>query len=250
MECIENPILIGIPDKYREKIISSVSTDLPLPIASKLIPDEAYWQRRSLQRFKLCSIQDHNHSWKQLYFELHIRDMIESFVPKTSGDELIVEKITNELQIASDYVEKLVIRQLRPTEPPELNPVHSINDAFTAREAPKELIVKPTEPLPNHFNISLLFSILHKLKEITLFYGVKDCGINFNWAYFGMTLIDCQRLSDSLKSNTTLVSLSLQSSGMDDDKCRILANAVASNSKLERLGMSLNFYKQFLIELD
>jgi hypothetical protein len=64
---------------------------------------------------------------------------------------------------------------------------------------------------------------------------VNDCGINFNWVYFGMTLTDCQRLSDSLKSNPTLVSLSVRSSGIDDDKCRVLASALQQNMILKNL---------------
>ena len=96
--------------------------------------------------------------------------MIEAHVPKSSDDEQNVEKVTADLKTAVDYIEKLEIRQLRPTEPPELNPPQVAFDGAN-RELPKELIIKPNEPLPNHFDVSLLFNILTKLKELSLFYG-------------------------------------------------------------------------------
>jgi hypothetical protein len=141
-----------------------------LTIASKLIPDESYWQRRSQGRYKLCSIEEHNNSYKQFFFETYVRDIIESHVPKSSDDEAAVEEITNILKTAADYIEKLEIRQLRPTEPPELNPPQVIFDGAT-KELSKELIIKPNEPQPNHFDVSLLFNILFKLKDLSLFYG-------------------------------------------------------------------------------
>ena len=67
--------------------------------------------------------------------------------------------------------------------------------------------------------------------------SVKDCGINFNWAYFGMTLNDCQRLAEAVKKNTTLQTLIIQSSGIDDDKCRILSNALIQNTTISKLSM-------------
>jgi hypothetical protein len=164
-------VLDGIPEKYRAQIISSVSIDLPLNIASKLIRDESYWQRRAVAKYNLCSISDHNNSWKQLFFELHVRDLIENYVPKTGDDEETVEKIMNDLKTAAEYVEKLHIRQLHPTEPPELNPNVSNLDPLAVRDPPKELIIKPTDPLPNHFNVNNLFNYLHKLKDLSLFYG-------------------------------------------------------------------------------
>lgn len=239
---LEKPIAASFPEKYRDKIISSVSAELPISIASKLIPDESYWQRRALGKYKLCSIEEHNNSWKQLYFEKYTQNLIESYVPKTPVDEVTLEALLTDLKIAADYVEKLHIKDLRPTEPADLNvTVLAQGDAFVAKEQPKELIIKPTDPPPNHFDVSQLFNILYKLKDLSLFYGVTDCGINFNWSYFGMTLSDCQKLADSLKGNPTLVSLCVQSSGIDDDKCRILTAALSQNMVLENLSMPFSF---------
>ena len=171
-----------------------------------------------------------------MFFELYIQEILESFVPKTSGEYDIFEKVILDLKTSADYVEKLNIRQLRPTEPPELNPA-ATRQLMEGREPPKELLIKATDPSPDHIDVTLIFKNLYKLKELSLFYGVQDCGINFNWAYFGMTINDCIRLADSLQKNFVLTSLSVRSSGIDDDKCRILAEAISKNTVLKHLSI-------------
>ncbi|KAI9328525.1 hypothetical protein BDR26DRAFT_53447 [Obelidium mucronatum] len=43
-----------IPTKHRERVLSSISVNLPLAIAAPLIPDESYWKRRATAHFKNC----------------------------------------------------------------------------------------------------------------------------------------------------------------------------------------------------
>jgi hypothetical protein len=229
--------LAGLPLKYKDKVVSLVSTDISLQVASSVIQNESYWKRRAQGKFKLCSVSEHNNSWKQLFFEKYIQEVLEGFVPKTSGEDDLVEKVILDLETAANHVEKLDIRQLRPTEPPELNPASRKEAIMEGREAPNELIIKATDPLPNHFDVTYIFKHLYKLKELSLFYGVLDCGINFNWTYFGMTLTDCLRLADSLRKSAVLTSLSVRSSGIDDDKCRILAEAISKNSALKNISI-------------
>ena len=234
----------GLPAKYKDKLVALLSIDIALPVAANVIHNEPYWKRRAQGKFKLCKVSEHNNSWKQLFFEEYIQELIEAYVPKTSGKDEILEKVLQDLNIAADYVEKLDIRQLRPTEPPELNPKSNNDFLLEGKEQPKELIIKANDPPPDHFDVTLIFQEFYKLKDLTLFYGVLDCGINFNWAYFGMTLIDCQRLADSLRKNLVLTSLSIRSSCIDDDKCRILAESISKNSTLKHLSNNfiiLNF---------
>ncbi len=227
--------MAALPFKYKDKVVALVSTDISLQVASTVIQSESYWKRRAQGKFKICNVSEHNNSWKQLFFEKYIQEVLEAFVPKTSGEEDIFEKVILDLETAANNVEKLTIRQLRPTEPPELNPVSKKTAIMEGRESVNELIIKTTDPLPNHFDVTHIFKYLYKLKELSLFYGVLDCGINFNWTYFGMTLTDCQRLADSLRKRVVLTRLSIRSSGIDDDKCRILAEAISKNSVLTEL---------------
>jgi len=63
--------------------------------------------------------------------------------------------------------------------------------------------------------------------------------MSFEWAFFGMTYNDCNRLSEALSINTTLRQLSLRNSEIDDPKMEIICKALSSNNTLEHLGKSL-----------
>ncbi|KAJ3089631.1 T-complex-associated testis-expressed protein 1 [Quaeritorhiza haematococci] len=101
-----SPILKGLPRRYRDKILGSIATNLPLSITAPLVPDDTvvvsptssfvssekkggllyesnYWKRCALQRFHNCDPARHGGSWKRLFFELHTRQLIEGFVPRT-----------------------------------------------------------------------------------------------------------------------------------------------------------------------
>lgn len=67
--------------------------------------------------------------------------------------------------------------------------------------------------------------------------SVRDCGINYNRAYFGMTLPDCVNLCNALRSTSLLTSLTIHASGIDDDRCRLIASALVGNTSLRKLGM-------------
>ncbi|KAI8815348.1 hypothetical protein BJ742DRAFT_670594 [Cladochytrium replicatum] len=289
----QRPILRGIPQKYRERVLSSISVDLPLPIAGPLIPDdESYWRRRAAARFKNPEPARHGKSWKRLFFELHMRETIESFIPRspfacgaatrnlqrqpaqpvqskmgadplgikqledligfslsvlptsgawsitfptavaTSGDghtdaedvargREALARLISDLRLASPFVQALNLEQLRPSAPPE------------------GVQVKATDPRPDHIDLLLLSAYLPHLTELSLVYGVRDCGINFDWKQFGMTLADAQSLSHTCLM-ACLRKLSIRMSGIDDDKCRLIAAALIENRSVSELDLSHN----------
>ncbi|KAJ3125567.1 T-complex-associated testis-expressed protein 1 [Nowakowskiella sp. JEL0407] len=68
---------------------------------------------------------------------------------------------------------------------------------------PKDLEkVKNTDPYPDHVDLFLVVCYLVNLRELDVYYGVRDIGINFQWSFFGMTLNDCIVLSASLKNHS------------------------------------------------
>lgn len=76
--------------------------------------------------------------------------------------------------------------------------------------------------------------------------SVLDCGIDFDWNFFGMTLTDCINLTNSLKIphvSKTLTSLKLQSSGIDDEKSRLICSALLENGTIRKLGKTIFFLK-------
>ena len=59
-------------------------------------------------------------------------------------------------------------------------------------------------PSMDHFDFGLLLHRLSRLEELRLVYGVRGCGMNFEWNLFEFTLRDCESLARALKSCHTL----------------------------------------------
>ena len=68
---------------------------------------------------------------------------------------------------------------------------------------------------------------------------VKDCGMNFDWSYFGMTLNDAINVSNALRT-CRLSSLNIQSSSIDDDKSPLICHVLLTNTHISHLDSSRN----------
>ena len=68
------------------------------------------------------------------------------------------------------------------------------------------------EPLVEHFDFSSVLPALPFLEEFQVRYGVKNCGMNFDWNLFLFTTRDCQLLSKCLAGCRTLRSLRIDQS--------------------------------------
>ncbi|KAI8843930.1 hypothetical protein BJ741DRAFT_589591 [Chytriomyces cf. hyalinus JEL632] len=347
----KSPKLNGIPSKHRERVLSSISINLPLTIAAPLIPDESYWKRRAAAHFKNCDPSLSNNTlavgngvggfggglmgvtplvsldkaaltmktpklgspeysvgslediwmgfgnppatetaiasaadavdamkpdsasgggldvpglgfavssnsrrastvgmgtpekptskgsdksskytpmpastsgkWKSIFFEHHIQNLVESFCPKKIGLEQLQE-LQKELRLAAPFLTRLDLRQLKPTEPMEGE------------------VVKATDPPPDHLDIGLVLGELVYLKYMKLYYGVRDCGMNFSWKLFGMTLTDCGFLATALKCTMNLETLVIQASNIDNDRARLISSALLENKTVQKLDLSHN----------
>ncbi|ORX67365.1 RNI-like protein [Anaeromyces robustus] len=269
----EKPILKSLSKKYQKIVLDTISIDTPLEITAHLIEEESYWKRCAQEKFKNCDISKHRNNWKLLYFELLAQKTIEEYVPRVNQfkkdeddtdsiisdedadrlrsiqhldkesqgsklllnskdyteekkDEIVEEtaednekKFLDKLELMSDYVKNLKIEQLHITEGLEL---------------------KKTDPLPDHTNIKLILSKLKNVEELSLYYGVKNCGLNFEWKYYGMTINDCINLHDALKNNNTLQSLTITSSQIDDNRMKLLCEVLLDNRVLNHLDLSHN----------
>ncbi|EGF81973.1 hypothetical protein BATDEDRAFT_87058 [Batrachochytrium dendrobatidis JAM81] len=288
----EKPFLKGIPEKYKDKIIEQVSIDIPLNIAAPLIPYESYWQRRGKVRFRLNNVQDHGGSWRQSYFELHLQDRIESYLPQKDEDIYgptdAMSKLLDDVKVGAPFVKRIEVKQLRSNDQSiglkpgnstvtagvtsevqpaikvanqlpigttlesthlredvsggmtgSLQPPNTIPQEYLNQSAEFQKKIKSSDQHLDHINLAQVFVHLTHLQELSIYYGVKDCGINFSWAYFGMTLNDCVRLSEYLKVSN-LSKLTVRASAVDDDKCRVLCHALLLNTTLTHLDLSHN----------
>ncbi len=163
----DNPILNGLPQKYRTRIISSISTDLPFEKAIFLIPDDSYWERKSKLAFKLANVREYG-SWKRLYCEKLACSLIESFEP-TFDDFLMSERLSEfrkTLLACAEHVQRLEVKNLKALD---------IDVSIPAKSqdlASKEDLTKLMKELsPDHLDIGIVISTLDNLKHLSLYYG-------------------------------------------------------------------------------
>ena len=78
------------------------------------------------------------------------------------------------------------------------------------------------------------------LNHLTLHYGMRHVGMDFDLALFGMKLSDCRSLARCLEYCETLVSLDLSNNFLDDDKLRMLASGLINNFSVVEIDLSDN----------
>ncbi len=180
-DLLETPNLEKIPEKYLSRVLSTVSTEIPLAVAATAIPDMMtlngpqelnYWRRRAMKHFSHCDPSKHDHSWKQLYFERHVAKLLEFHIPndqdnqymskamqlntnndtgeETKVDFYNLEKLTMDLKTAGPFVRKLNLHQIRPMLDQFLDHLKTTAD---------------------HMDLYIVFKNLPNLEELSLFYG-------------------------------------------------------------------------------
>lgn len=141
----------------------------------------------------MCDALEYGNSWKRMFFERHLENIIEHFVPDVTDNKSVLEI----LPLCRDYVKRLRISQLLP---PVKEPL-----AFKKSDSMDSVSNVYTEGSSmDHFDFRILLNKLGKLEELQLLYGVKNCGMNFEWHLFKFTLRDCQSLAEAVKSCKSL----------------------------------------------
>ena len=221
-----------LPLKFRKKVLQSIPTNLPLSITSSLVNHQDYWERCCRAKWRVCDVTKFGNSWKRMFFERDLKNLVENFVPNRSD----MTKINEILRLGQDYIIKLDIQQLLP--PVELEKKEFNLDNEDDEEDEKEEIKNKFEC--DHFDFSQVVPFLPKLEEIRIVYGVRDCGMNFEWQLFDFTKKDCQSLSKCISQCLTIKSLHLNWSNIDDDKIRLFISQILNHPSLTELDLSHN----------
>ncbi|EHB10888.1 T-complex-associated testis-expressed protein 1 [Heterocephalus glaber] len=226
----KNPILKQLPPEYQQKVLSHLPPDLPLAVTANLIDDEGYWHRCCVQRWPVCHVARHGGSWKRLFFERHLEGLLRCFIPGTTDPSTVLDL----LPLCRDFVRNLRVDQLLPPVrlPPTPRKMGDQSDSGSEGEA--------EESSPDHYPLGPLVAGLSQLEELDLVYGVKDCGMNFEWNLFLFTYHDCHSLAATVKACHTLKIFRLARSRVDDDKARILICSLLNHPALEELDLSHN----------
>lgn len=159
-------------------------------MTANLIGDGVYWKRRCQQLWGLCDVSHYGHSWKRMFFERSLENMIELFIPDVSDPGNLLDMVHH----CRDFVKRLRVSQL-------LTPV------MDPQRVEEEEVASDNEyegPSMDHFDFSILLQKLSRLEELHVVYRVKECGMNFEWKMFEMTDRDCESLATALESCKTL----------------------------------------------
>ncbi|XP_056150114.1 dynein regulatory complex subunit 5 [Lampris incognitus] len=225
----EHPIVEKLPPGQRDYVLERLSPLLPLHVTASLISDERYWKRCCKQRWDPCDTSQYGHSWKRMFLERHLENIIELFVPDVTDPKTVLDLVP----LCKNYVKRLNISQLllpikEPQQAEEEECLDSASDSGSDR------------PSMDHFDFGILLDKLTSLEELHLMYRVKDCGMNFEWKMFEITLRDCESLAWALMSCKTLKVLRLQQSKVEDEKCRMLVRHLLDHPSLRELDFSHN----------
>ncbi|XP_041815325.1 dynein regulatory complex subunit 5 [Chelmon rostratus] len=225
----EKPIFEDLTPHQKDFVQERLSTSLSLHVTANLINDGVYWKRCCEQRWDLCDVSHYSHSWKRMYFERHMENMIELFIPDVTDPKTVLETVP----LCKNYVKRLDISQLLPPikEPQKEEEEHGFE------------LASDTDydgPSMDHFDFNIMLNKLTNLEELHLVYRVKQCGMNFEWKMFEMTDRDCESLAKALKSCETLKLLRLHQSHIEDKKCRMLVKYLLHHPSLRELDFSHN----------
>eukprot|EP00741_Cyanophora_paradoxa_P001340 tig00000480_g1296.t1 len=190
------------PKKFRQKIVALLPPDQTLPIEAAVdcIDDEDYWKRCALFKYKNCQIVRHGQSWKQLYCENYLRDVLEEFDPAVTD----IDELTRLLDALRVKVRGLTLKQL-----------------------------------PSHMDLAVLFDHLD-LTSLTLTYDMRDVGMNYERSLFGMKMADCSSLAKCLPNLQSLTYLDLSRNLIDDEKLRMIVQGLSENVSVTHLNLSHN----------
>nr|XP_057941960.1 dynein regulatory complex subunit 5 [Doryrhamphus excisus]XP_057941969.1 dynein regulatory complex subunit 5 [Doryrhamphus excisus] len=223
------PIYEELGPSQKDFVQERLSPSLPLPVTANLIGDGVYWRRCCEQRWDICDVSHYGHSWKRMFFERHLENIIERFIPETTHTRTVTEFIP----LCERYVKRLDISQMLP-------PVKESKPGKHGEEV--DLLSEPDSDaaLMEHFDFRHLLDKLGSLEEFHLTYWVKQCGMNFEWRMFEMAERDCETLSMALESCKTLKVLRLYESHIDDHKCKMLVCYLVNHPSLTELNLSHN----------
>lgn len=83
-------------------------------------------------------------------------------------------------------------------------------------------------------------SVCSGVAHFSLTYGLRNTGMNYDRAMFGMKLPDCRSLAKTLEKSETLVTLALPGNLLEDDKIRMIASGLVDNHSVTNLDLSHN----------
>ena len=203
----------GEPSQARlASITGKLPVDLDPTLTCQRVNDESYWKRASLSRFprEKCLLQLHGMRWKQVFFELLLQEQLED----CDGLEDSVAQLQELVQAAREEI-------------------------FSVR----------FEQLPSHIALYPILSAASNLTRLEISYGVKDIGMRYDRALFGMKISDATSLAKFFESSRSLTSVVLSQNILDDDLLRLLMVGLQKSQSITHIDLSNNRITDFGAQL-
>lgn len=195
-------------------------------------------------KYRVNDVSKYGDSWKRMFFERELKHIIENFIPNQTDPTRLNEIV----RLGAPYIVKLDVQQLLPPIELERKEFNLDNENEPGDDEPdddeaereKEEALKERFQC-DHFDFSRLVpGHLPHLAELRVVYGVRDCGMNFEWQFFEFTKKDCQVLARCVAQCHTLKSLHINWSKIDDDKVRLFISHILDHPSLVELDLAHN----------
>lgn len=199
----QDPKAHSVPRQFLPEVMARLPLDMNVCISAPNLTDENYWKRCCMSKsaWKNLQINEHGLTWKQLFLETHLQDLLEGF--DAGADE--VDRLIDVVKACQEHIFTLEIEQLL-----------------------------------SHLDLNEVCSHLKNLTRLRLTYGVKQIGMKYERMLFGMKISDATNLSHIVKNTKTLTTLWLPRNLLDDDLLRMIMTGLIKNTTITSLDLSHN----------
>lgn len=151
------PGLDGVEEDYiKQDIIKKCSRDIPTRVAAQNIDYEFFWEDCCELKIDNCKKEDHGNSYKQAFIERYLENLLEKH--KSEGNQ---SNLIHELSACRYDCFSLNITQLL-----------------------------------SHLDMTVVFDHLPNLSYLSLTYGAKHVGMEYDRQLFGMKMADAKIFSE------------------------------------------------------
>ena len=209
--------LLSLEPKYRFKIYDLMDVNYDLEDLYPFIDYEPFWERACRQKYKSddCSIS--GNSWKQLYVETYVKNLISNFKIEEDNEESL-----DNLKKVCDMIKYSVFNLDIPT----------FSYKFDISFIPQYFI--------NLTNLSLKYSPILKENRTKDIFTKNLEPIGEEYTQFGMRIPDLKKFCILITDLSYFLSLSLQGNLVDDEMIKWLVPGLIMNQTLRNLDLSNN----------
>ena len=209
--------LLSLEPKYRFKIYDLMDVNYDIEDLYPFIDYEPFWERACRQKYKSddCSIS--GNSWKQLYVETYVKNLISNFKIEEDNEESL-----DNLKKVCDMIKYSVFNLDIPT----------FSYKFDISFIPQYFI--------NLTNLSLKYSPILKENRTKDIFTKNLEPIGEEYTQFGMRIPDLKKFCILITDLSYFLSLSLQGNLVDDEMIKWLVPGLIMNQTLRNLDLSNN----------